>query len=288
MNTIATWSWKDGKPPGPQTARAGETWTFCLPLVGTGPAPTIHWLELPPGLSVAPASADGLTFAFVIPADLCGIHRLRFQRDGAAHHEELLLKILPAESVPQTAGAVPEASTFAEVSSGLSIVGTRIDPQSEPVSSRLPTPDDIKARHAEPPAPSVPAETSVPSSPSLDPHQEYEIQVYRNGTLLSQLSHTLSPHNSLLVGKFSASKAVFPDIDLRQHFADSQAAALCSRQQARIYWSHDRILLHNIGKSPIRLPDGRLLSTDQTHTWMLGEEVGLPGGLSLRLAALGY
>jgi hypothetical protein len=152
----------------------------------------------------------------------------------------------------------------------------------------MPTPDDIKTRHVESPAPSVPAETSLPSSPSLDPHQEYEIQVYRNGTLLSQLSHALSPHKSLLVGKFSASKAVFPDIDLRRHFADSQAAALCSRRQARIYWSHDRILLHNIGKSPIRLPDGRLLSTDQTHTWMLGEEVGLPGGLSLRLATLGY
>ena len=282
MSTVANWSWKDGKPPGPQTARAGETWTFRLPLVGTGSAPTIHWLELPPGLSVAPTSADGLTFAFVLAAELSGIHRLRFQCEGAAHHEELLLKILPTASMPQTSSAVPEASVSAKAGLGLSIVGTRIDPRNESAPSSLPTPDDIKTRHAAQPSP------SVSSAPSLDPNQEYEIQVYRNGTPLPQLSRALSPHKSLLVGKFSASKAVFPDIDLRQHFANDQAAALCSRQQARIYWSQGQILLHNLGKSPLHLPAGRLLSTDQTYTWALGDEVGLPGGLSLRLATLGY
>ncbi len=302
MNTLANWSWKDGTPPGPQTARAGETWIFRLPLVGTGSPPTIDWLDLPSGLNVTPASGDGLTFAFQIPADLSGIQRLRYQRPGAPDVDELLVKILPAESASVAKQSVHSQSANSQ-GAGLSIVGQRINPHAESTTSSLPTPEDIRARHASPAAPNPVSEKaskplpnalsslevgSARSVTSLDPNRDYEIQVSRNGVQIPKLSRPLTPHKSLLVGKFSTSKAIFPDIDLRRKFASDQAEALCSRQQARIYWSHGQIQLLNIGQSPIVLPDGRHLAKDETHAWLPGEELILPGGLSLHLAVLGY
>lgn len=310
MSHASSWNWKDGKAPGPQTARAGETWNFHLPLMGTGPAPLIDWLEVPSRLTVKPLPGDGLSFAIQIPADLVGIQRLRYRRAGEPRADELLLKILPASS--SNLGSVPTPDSVSRAASPsippvppeLSIQGQRLDPSADQLAN-IPTPEDIRIRSqpSTPPAPlfadaadaqsltldasSPEVSTSVPA-PRLDPDREYEIQVYRNGVRIPQLTRLLTPDKSLLVGKFSASRAVFPDIDLRNHFAGSQAEALCSRQQARIYWSHGRILLINIGKSPIGLPDGRSLPTDQAHAWTPGDELTLPGGLGLRLAILSY
>lgn len=325
MSNTSTWTWKDGKPPGPQTARAGETWILHLPLVGTGPAPMIDWMDVPPGLSVTPIPGDELSFSVQIAADLSGIQTLSYRRVGEPRADQLMLKVLPARSAQpnsapttsadasshSTSTSAPQAaapSSPSKAQPGLSIVGQRIaPPQGQPAN--IPTPQDVRVRSqpSAPPTPkptetgdgqsSVPPAAPAPSSPSasgprsttgLDPNREYEIQVYRHGTLISQLNRPLLLHKSLLVGKFSASKAVFPDIDLRHQFIDQQSESLCSRQQARIYWSHDQIQLLNIGKSPITLPDGRPLATDQAYPWMPGEEVILPGGLSLRLAVLGY
>jgi len=311
VSHTSDWIWKDGKAPGPQTARAGETWILHLPLMGTGPAPLIDWMEVPPGLSVTPLPGDGLSFAIRIPADLGGIQTLRYRRAGEPRADELLLKILPALSSPPASvpeafpdSASPAASpSVATPASGPQIQGRRLDPSAGQAAS-IPTPADIQGRSGHPsvppthgsadvgdtqrPPPVLSSSGSGASAPRLDPDREYEIQVYRQGVRIPQLTCPLTPHNSLLVGKFSASRAVFPDIDLRNHFAGSRAEALCSRRQARIYWSHGRILLINIGKSPISLPDGGSLATDQAYAWTPGEEAILPGGLSLRLAILAY
>lgn len=286
MSSVTNWFWKDGKPPGPQTARAGENWTFHLPLAGTGPVPTIEWLDIPDGLTIAPAPGDPLTFYFHIPDDLHGIQTLSYRRAGESRADELLLKILPASTSPASGSAAASVPR---------IVDQRMAPHREPPHpprSRLPAPEDIRpSGHPPIPPPSTPmdvAESQGALAPRLDPDREYEIQVYRHGILIQPLSRPLTPHRSLLVGKFSASKAVFPDIDLRHHFATTQAAALCSRQQARIYWSHGRIQILNIGQSPIGLPDGRGLTKDQVHAWTPGEDLTLPGGLTLRLAIQGY
>ncbi|MBK1646698.1 hypothetical protein CKO25_19055 [Thiocapsa imhoffii] len=309
MSHTSTWIWKDGKAPGPRTARAGETWIFHLPLMGTGPAPLIDWMDIPPGLTITPMPGDGLSFAIKIPANLVGIQTLRYRRAGEPRADELLLKILPALS-SQSASTPDSASLAASPSvasapRGPQIQGRRLD-QSKDQAVSIPTPEDIRVRsghssdppvsrstesrdaQSHPPAVSSPGFVASASAPRLDPDREYEIQVYRQGERIHQLTCPLTPHKSLLVGKFSASKAVFPDIDLRNHFASSPAEALCSRQQARIYWSHGRIQLFNIGKSPITLPDGRSLPKDQAHVWTPGEEVTLPGGLSLRLAIPAY
>ncbi|MBK1654878.1 hypothetical protein [Allochromatium vinosum] len=313
MSHTSSWTWKDGKAPGPQTARAGETWILHLPLMGTGPAPLIDWMEVPPGLIVTPLPGDGLSFAIRLQADLSGIQTLRYRRAGEPRADELLLKILPAlssqpASVPEAFpdSASPAASpSVATPRSGPQIQGRRLDPSAGQAAS-IPTPADIQGRsghpsvppvsrsteatdaQSRPPAASSPEVSVSASVPRLDPDREYEIQVHRQGVRIPQLTSPLTPHNSLLVGKFSASRAVFPDIDLRHHFADGRAEALCSRRQARIYWSHGHIQLLNIGKSPITLPDGRVLPTDQAYAWTPGEDVVLPGGLSLRLAILAY
>jgi len=330
VSHVSNWIWKDGKAPGPQTARAGETFIFHLPLMGTGPAPSIDWMDVPPGLTVAPLPEDNLSFAIHIPADLVGIQRLRYRRAGEPRADELLLKILPPRSSQPVSNpeVFPDSGSpsIASAQSGPPIQGRRINPSADP-AAKIPTPAEIRDRRqssatfsqdfhrdlnevtrgiqagsrlpemasalatdAQEPQRTVsaPEVNALTSAPRLDPNREYEIQVYRQGVRIPQLSRPLTPHKSLLVGKFSASRMVIPDIDLRSHFVNNQAEALCSRQQARIYWSHDRILLHNLGKSAIDLPNGLHLAKDEVYAWTPGEEAKLPGGLTLHLAMLTY
>lgn len=278
-----SWTWKDGVPPGPQTARAGEPWTFRLPLQGSGPPPTIHWIDLPQGIAVRQSPADALTFIFDMPNDQEGIATLRFRRGNNALEDTFLLKIMPA----RTTAAMPEPPARAQPAASPAARGQVVAPRPEEALQRphFPQPEPTptpEIKPASPPAASAVSASNRVNPPSLS--DAYEIQVFRGSTPIPQLTCPILPHKSLLVGKLSASRAIFPDIDLRAHFVDSQSENSCSRQQAKIYWSHGQIVLHNVGRSPITLVDGRLLSGGATHDWRPGEEVTLPGGLSLRLA----
>ena len=126
--------------------------------------------------------------------------------------------------------------------------------------------------------------TDIYPAPSIPALFNPVIQVFRADTLIPQLKTRLEPHQSLLVGKRSDSKRIFPDINLKGHFSDSQNEAFCSREQARVYINNHHAFILNLGKSPLES------ETHQTHipqgiayNWQLNEIIHLPGGLKLKL-----
>jgi len=270
-STTQPWTWTSRQPPGPQVATAGQRWTFHLPLSGRGAPPRIEWSDLPWGADSHQSASDPLTLVVDIPSDLSGVFVLRYRIGDQALLGELKLKILPPSA---DAAALPLPP---------------IPPVQPAPGHGLPTPAEVldRARSLPPLVPFSSVEPDTGCSPDLQAASpltgDYEIRVYREGTPLPQLTRPLLRHKSLLVGKVSASQATIPDIDLRHQFADLRSEAQCSRQQAKIYWSADRIVLQNKGKSSLTLPGGRPLPPIATHDWQPGEEVVVPGGLILRL-----
>jgi len=281
---VSDWAWIDGVPPGPQTARAGEIWTFHLPLEGTGDPPAIVWMELPQGLQVRPSAGHKLAFDFEIPVSLGGsTHGIEFRRGNNELLDRLWLKILPASEGKAAASKRVPTETIRPVEPVPAAMPDPITHQTRPVSDA-----DVEGPGS---AAAVPQgirgeEATNQSRRALDPQMEYVVQVYRGGTALLNLTRPLRSNRSLLIGKLGGLShgLALPDIDLRHHFKDPEAAAQCSRQQAKVFWSQGQIYLVNTGENAILLPDGRPLNAGEDYSWQLEEELTLPGGLRLRLA----
>ncbi|GEM_PF-2510054 len=300
--TQSTWTWRDGNPPGPQTAAAGAIWSLSLPLQGSGQPPAITWLELPSRITVQPSPSESLTFLFDLTAAPPGVYFLKFRCGTNALDDLILLKILPAAGASVPTESSPANSVAAKDGAD------DLDEDAEDSAMPVPTPTAILQRTEqrvmsaaasaptsipipswEAPselAPPAPAPLAAPLPPLAG---DYVLAVFRGTTPLPQLTRTLERHKSLLIGKFSASKAIFPDLDLRGHFADLANEANCSRQQARAYWNASgRIMLHNLGKAPLTLVDGQLVVSGATCDWLPGMAVTLPGALTLQLIAAAY
>jgi len=127
------------------------------------------------------------------------------------------------------------------------------------------------------------------ASPATDaggatlPPGNYFVTVYRDDVPIRQLRKPVEPHRSLSVGKFSGSKNIDPDLDLKPHFKSRELAKRCSREQARIYWREGRIVVKNLGKGDLALPGGDELESGGVHVWREGEPIRLPGGLTMML-----
>lgn len=303
MQSTTAWTWRDSNPPGPQTADAGAIWSLTLPLQGSGQPPAITWLELPPRITVQPSPSEPLTFLFDLTAAQPGVYFLKFRCGTNALDDLILLKILPstAASAPMSTCPLPGAPA----ASAPSFIPDD-EKDAEDSAMPVPTPTAVLQRAGMRPAtdgaatpapipsweapselaPPAPAPCAAPLPPLVG---DYVIAVFRGTTPLPQLTRALERHKSLLIGKFSASKAIFPDLDLRHHFADLASEANCSRQQARAYWNAaGRIVLHNLGKAPLTLVDGQLVVSGATCDWLPGMAVTLPGGLTLQLIAAAY
>ena len=280
-----TWSWETNERPGPQTTHAGARWTFRLPLRGD---PPVEW-DIPDwAASARYPDPDPRKLVLDIPSDRHGVHELKYRIGEGTLWQPLWLKILPAQGgrpvqQPDSGGADAARPPGAQASSpGIAAGvadGSRSDePKAQPFATASPEP----AARSTPSSSLATRSEKPPEPPPLT--GDYEVQAFRAGTPLPDLTRRLEHHKSLLVGKRSFSSATFPDIDLKGRFADPDAERRCSRQQARVYWSEGRILLHNEGKSPIALPGGtEALAPGKTYAWQPGEEVTLPGGLCLRL-----
>lgn len=263
------WRWQD-KAPGPQSVTAGDNWQFHLPLIGTGTAPRCQWLNLPG--QQQDISSDNLMLEIKIPIDISGIYKPEYRIEGYAHlNGTLLLKVLPlSHSEEQNNGSAKPISQPQ--------TQTQTQPQT-PIASPIDNPATTDKPAVNP--------NHSSSSPQTSINTPVYIQVFRASTSIPLLKSRLESHKSLLVGKRSDSKGIFPDIDLKGHFSDSQNESICSREQARIYISNGRVFLHNLGKSPLQSEMNQtLITSGQKYNWQLNEIIQLPGGLKLMLTAL--
>ncbi len=289
--------WQTGEPPGPQSATAGERWNYRLPVDCSSGTPVCRWSSDLFQEGRYAVSADTLTVSLDIPYDAAGIRKIHYMLETSPPVEGFVfLKILPSGEghlqPPTPKQAVdPEAETLT--------LDPPLAPADEPTLEKAkpyPTPagpssdTHRSASNAERAAPEderTPARNLYPSHPSEPPPAlpsgRYFVSVYRNRVPVPQLKTEVEIHKSLLVGKFSRSKNIRPDLDLKPHFPSDEMALRCSRQQAKIYWKRGRIVLKNLGKLSVGLPGEVPLKTMENHFWQPGEEIELPGGLTLLL-----
>ncbi|WP_341325715.1 hypothetical protein [Methylotuvimicrobium sp. KM2] len=290
------WHWQNNKPPGPITIAAGKVLQFRLPLNGNTAPPRCQWTGLPGKAPNDPVFSDDLTLEIVIPEDATGIHKINYALAGyESLNGSLRLKVIPKQQLaanPET--GVSKKPDSAETSTPQPSEIPEKKPDLVTKNSTSPTPPETEAQKPAQTVPSdnvKPAETSKPETntpnpalPAIDPHSGLVyVQVYRGNMPISQLKTKLDYHQSLLVGKRSESKNIFPQIDLKSHFPDSRSASFCSRQQAKIYWSQGHVFIRNLGASPLRVNNNRVIDKDEDYNWPLNETVELPGGLVLRL-----
>jgi hypothetical protein len=311
------WSFVGGAPPGPQSASAGTRWEFRLPVAGEGDTPECHWSSSLLKDGMYGVSDDGLAIWVELPRNLRGVEKIHYHVKAEPPLDGfVMLKVLPPEAAlpSERRGGAPaspsgktggRSETPAENSKGEPKAG---DDHLANVLAGIPTgqskdapPDRASSPKAEmrtPPAggpapgqapfastsqnpPSEEKEES-PALPSLPPGR-YFVAVYRDNIPIPQLRRQIEPHRSLAVGKFSRSKNILPDLDLKPHFVSREMARRCSREQAKIFWKDGRILLKNTGKADIEIPGRMDLESEGIHFWEVGEALSLPGGLSVVL-----
>lgn len=266
-----SWIWTDKKPPGPQTAVAGSRWTFRLPVSGPAPAPPCHWSSPMLKEGEYSLSDDQLTLSLEVPADAKGVNKIHFRLDAEPPIEGfVLLKIIPKSQFrADPLEAKKDPVSFKNEASDGGGVSSRLDSRTEPAALN----SDV---------PGVAADDDI-QKPDPLPEGTYFIAVYRDQIPIRQLRTRIESHKSLLVGKFSRSKQIFPDIDLKAHFQSKDREKRCSREQARIFMKDERVLIRNLGKSDISISGNTDLETGGAHFWALGEKIEIPGGLTLIL-----
>jgi len=258
--THTEWQWKN-TTPGPQTARAGKTWKFNLPLSGTGPRPICQWHNLPSELNI---TVNNSAIEVTIPSTTKGLYTLGYSIKGHDHlNGKLRLKILPNsqanEPTPAPIKTPPE--------------------QNKPlISPAAENSNQTKKNNTSPDA----KKTTPPLIAQALLHAPI-IHVFCHSKPIPQLKTKLEAHTSLLVGKRSDSKRIFPDIDLKKHFSNSNEEGQCSREQAKIYFKNGHVFIHNLGKSALQTEDGKTILTMNNYNWSVNERIQVPGGIQLLL-----
>ncbi len=280
---VQDWHWLD-KAPGPQSVTAGEHWHFKLPLTGSGKIPRCQWLNIPGRQEIL--HSEDLTLDIKIPLDKIGISKLEYRIAGYEHlNGVLMLKVIPsALTVPKTAPlTVTEAPLSTDLQDELAD-GTAQAPTPCHLSESI-TPLPVTLTQPQAPSHSADVIPARPLQPAL--LNPVYIQVFRGSTMIPQLKTRLEPHQSLLIGKRSDSKRIFPDINLRGHFSDSKNEGLCSRAQVSVYISKQQAFLENLGKSPLQSDSQpNPIIHGQAYNWHLNEIIRLPGDINLKLVEL--
>lgn len=134
---------------------------------------------------------------------------------------------------------------------------------------------------------------ATPQEPAVGVNQEsrelppgvYQVEVWRGHTHIDALTKTIPQRRRMIIGRYSRSLGLLPDIDLAGHFPTAEAEHYCARRQACVYWSGKELHVSNLGLNPLerRCPDGTREPLPQQHAWLPGEFIELPGGLSLLL-----
>lgn len=253
------WRWVTTSP-GAQTVSPCQRWEFRLPIQFSGRPPRCRWRSELLKDGKYTISDDTLSISIDIPAQAKNVYKVYYQLDGSPPLEGFVfLKVFPPNS-----SEMNSVNPYGETEENV-----KTNPTPSPqkiVEPTLPSPSEIK-----------------PKEPPPLPAGEYFVSVYRENIAIPQLKKRIETHKSLTVGKFSMSKNIWPDIDLKPHFKSKDISRRCSRRQAKIYWQDGRIIIKNLGKFHLDLSEGRYLETDDIHYWQSGEGIEIPGGLTLFL-----
>jgi len=272
-NATSGWQWKN-KAPGPQSVTAGNSWAFCLPLIGQGPMPACKWQDIPADLN---ATFEGFTIRLKIPLNKKGIYKLVYKIEGYSHLDGVLrLKILPG---------LEKKKPLVKTSDTPSIVlPATPSPSSEQISNTVPLPQTEPKDRLGSEALASPKTDRATKPTESSPLPPLFIHVFCDSTPIPQLKTKLEVHKSLLLGKRSDSKKIFPDINLKNYFISSSHEATCSREQAKIYISDNCVFIQNLGKQPLLPNNGKPIISEDIYNWSIGEYMQLPGGIRLLLA----
>ena len=196
------------------------------------------------------------------------------------------LQVSPAPAAPAPSPAATPAP-----SSPLPAAGTPV--QASPVVAPPPLSVVRSAPSTAPPAAqggsasAVTASSSAPLDlgPAPDPAARWMVRVSRNGRVLAGLVCSLPTTSTRSVGRFSVSRGVRPDLDLRDRFERPEDEQHCSRRQGEIFWSEGRIWIRSLGSNPLMIEDrpGHLSEVLGDAVWAPGARVEVPGGLHLHL-----
>jgi hypothetical protein len=138
---------------------------------------------------------------------------------------------------------------------------------------------------------STATEASAPAGPAAKADSGpvlrgvFRVDVVRNGVCVPGLKAVLDPGRAMTVGKSSGSRGM-PDLDLRGQFETPDLEAACSRQQAEVFWSEQRIWIKTLGKHPLKLlaADGSPgQDLPELHCWQPDQVLIVPGKLRLVL-----
>jgi hypothetical protein len=113
----------------------------------------------------------------------------------------------------------------------------------------------------------------------------FRVNVIRNGVSVQGLKAVLDPRRTITIGKTSGTGGI-PDLDLRGQFETPDLEAACSRQQAEVFWSEQRIWIKTVGKSPLKFLDAEGNPGDDVpalHCWQPDQALIVPGKLRLVL-----
>jgi hypothetical protein len=113
----------------------------------------------------------------------------------------------------------------------------------------------------------------------------FRVNVIRNGVSVPSLKAVLDPRRAVTIGKSSGTHGI-PDLDLGGQFESPDLEAACSRRQAEIFWSEQRIWIKTVGKRPLKFLDAAGNPSDDVpalHCWQPEQVLIIPGKLRLVL-----
>jgi hypothetical protein len=284
----------------------GKPWEYCLPLVCAGDIPQIDWCcDLVSAGDIRVDANDPRNVAITIPTHLeaCFGEVSYCVHDPDQVYRGRILVLVQRQTTPSERDSAKSPTSGADATQTPGPNGTAMEPVVIPIPADVPL--------AQPPGaglfPTGPTATHSPAATQQQEHEnnipsadnqatppplsgpvltgEYVVEVFRRGVRVAQLVAPVHPGRTTTIGRRSRSHGI-PDLDLRGQFETAEAEEACSRRQAEVFWSEERVVIKTVGRNLLRLlgdenrPDAELPSL---HRWQPGQTLVLPGGLHLVL-----
>jgi hypothetical protein len=254
------WEWKE-MPPTCLEVKAGTTIELCLDIEWLGEPALIRWEPTRLGKGTLQTDqCEPRRASVTIPPPQLGLFVVSYEILGSPTIQGMLLLRTAPSSLDDLPTPQPPDMSRMQVSE---------KPAFSPESNQSEVVTSVRSS----------------SQTRVLPKGDYMAEVWCGDRRIDELTQMLPPHRRIIVGRYSVSLGLLPDIDLVGHFPTEESESFCARRQACIYWQGREIQIHNLGLNPLEhvLPDGTREALPHMHRWALNERIELPGGLSLLL-----